>query len=130
MRPNLTRRPKTVLLFFWVFMFSYNRHYFLDDIFGDNGSQGMYWIPADIFMFALFAIWIFEVAILKRPVAAAGPPMGRWFLPFFAACTVSAFAAIELNWGLFELWRWVKFGLILFYLRYNIRQVDWWVIAA
>src|SRR3954471_23256380 len=43
-------RAKEVLLGGYIIALTYNRQYFsFNDIFGDYGSQGLYWIPADLF---------------------------------------------------------------------------------
>lgn len=123
----LSTQPRLLLVFFWVISLTYNRNFFsFDALLGDNGSYGLYWIPADIFLAALLATWAVEAVVLKR----SRPPLGRrlwpWFLPFAIACCLSLLVAGSPAWAAFELVRVFKFGLILWYTRFNLGRKEWW----
>src|SRR6476619_7616937 len=47
-----SQHAKRILLFFWTATLTYNRNYFIDAL-GNNGSYGLYWNPADVFLAAL-----------------------------------------------------------------------------
>ncbi|MBL29391.1 MAG: hypothetical protein CMM50_17810 [Rhodospirillaceae bacterium] len=127
----ISGQPKAVLLFSWVFAITYNRHiYSFDNILGDFGSQGLYWTPSDALLFLLYAIWFFEAAILKKPQQPQGKPVWPWVMPFLFACGISALAAVHIQWGVFEVIRLSKVGLVLLYFRYNVGKVEWWSIVA
>lgn len=121
----VSRHTKQVLLFAWVLALTYNRNFFsFDGLFGDSASQGLYWIPADLFLLALFGLWVYEATVLKRTQPAQGRPLWPWYSPFVLACTFTIFTAEHKDWTLFELVRVVKLGSILYYLRYNLGRKE------
>ncbi|MEE9294174.1 MAG: O-antigen ligase family protein [Phycisphaerae bacterium] len=127
----VTRRPKAVLLFAWLFSLTYSRMYYsLDRVLGNHGSQGFYWIPADIFFAGLLGIWAYQAVVLKQRSAPLGRASWPWLLPFFAACVLSTLASERMSWGFFELLRLVKVGLVIWYVRCNVRREEWWVCIA
>jgi O-antigen ligase len=128
----ITRRPRTVLLFFWVLTLPYNRMYFsFEGITGDQGSQGPYWIPSDIFLLALLGHFAYEQLVLRRPSPAAGPlRVLPWAAPFLAAGVLSMMAADRPAWSFFELMRLTKVGLVIYLLRCWLRREEWWACAA
>lgn len=123
----VTKQPRAVLLFCWLATLPYNRMYFsFDGIFGNNGSQGPYWVPADVFLLALLGLWLYEIVVLKRPQRPIGRSVIPWAIPFAVAGLISALGAERVNWGFFELGRMLKVAIVLIYLRYNLRPLEWW----
>ncbi len=125
----VTRRARLVFLFCWVVCLSYNRNYFVEAL-GKNGSYGLYWSPADVFLLLLFAHWAWDLVVKKRPLVPAGANMLPWFLPFGFACLLSIPGAERMDWGVYEMARILRMGLILVYVRYNVRRDEWIAIAA
>lgn len=120
-------RLRELLVFFWIISLTYNRQFFsFEGIFGDNGTQGPYWVLADIFFTALLILWLYDAAILKRRFIAEGRPVWPWFLPFVLACLLSIPGAQRPDWSLFEMIRLAKFALILVYVRKCFGQREWW----
>jgi O-antigen ligase len=125
----VTRRARLVFLFCWVVCLSYNRNYFIEAL-GKNGSYGLYWSPADVFLLLLFAHWAWDLVVKRRPLVPAGANMLPWFLPFGFACLLSIPGAARMDWGVYEMARILRMGLILVYVRYNVRRDEWIAIAA
>lgn len=127
----VTRRPRAVLLFFWVLALPYNRMYFsFEAVVGDQGSQGPYWIPSDIFLLALLGLHLYEVLILKRSMPARGSGLLFWAAPFFIAGVLSMLGAERPAWSFFELLRLLKVGLVVHLLRCWLQPVEWWTAVA
>jgi putative inorganic carbon (HCO3(-)) transporter len=118
--------PKEILLFGWVFALTYNRQYFIfEPVVGYNGTQGPYVILADICFAGLFGWWLYE-RLMRRPAEPPqAPPFWPWYVPFAAACLLSAFGASRPDWSIYELIRIAKIGLILYYVRYNFGRREW-----
>jgi O-antigen ligase len=121
--------PKRVLLFCWAATLTYNRNYFIG-VFGDQGSYGLYWSPADFFLAALLGVWAYEAIVLKRAPVAHGRRLWPWFLPFAGACVLSILTAEHPEWTAFELTRVLRIALIFAYVRHNVRREEWWVCIA
>lgn len=127
----VTRHPKAVLLFFWVLTLPYNRMYYsFDAIFGNNHSQGPYWIPSDVFLAGLLGLWLYELIILKRSPRPSGRSLVVWGIPFAIAGLASALFAERPAWAFFELARMLKVSVVLVYLRYNMGPIEWWTCAG
>lgn len=127
----VTRSPRSVFLFIFVLLLPYNRMYYkLDPVFGDHGTQGMYIIPADVAFGALLAIWAFEIVVLKRPLRGHGSRLWPWWIPFIITCFLSGLNASRMSWSMFEVYRMLKFMLVLVYLRYNLDREGFWAIVA
>lgn len=127
----ITKRPKEVLLFSFIFALTYNRQYFvLQGALGNPGTQGPYVIPADAFFFSLLGLWLYELIVLKRRSLPQGTAMWPWYLPFAFACTLSVLVASRVDWSLFELVRVAKVGLILWYTRRNLGPRTWWICVG
>ena len=127
----LYKRPKDILLFGFLFSLTYNRQYFVfQGLAGNNGMQGPYVIAADIFLLGLFVFWYYEAAILRIPSRPLGGRLWPWYLPFVAACLLSLWVAVRMDWTLFEMIRVVKVGLILWWARYNLKPREWWICVA
>ncbi len=124
------RQPKRVLLFFWVFSLTYNRSYFPFDNIWDNGSQGFYWIPADVFFLALLAWQAYEAIIAKRRTPTTRTRAWPWILPFATVCLLSVFVAARPDWALAEIARMAKFALVLWYLGREMGREEWWTCVA
>jgi len=126
------RVVKPVLLFLWVFAYTYNRAYFSFERFlGDFGPNGPYWVPADLFFVGLLAVWAWERLISKAPSQPVrGRPVWPWLAPYLAICLISLFGSERPMWGLFEFLRLLKLGLIFYYVRRNIGRNEWWIIVG
>jgi putative inorganic carbon (HCO3(-)) transporter len=120
--------PRALFLFGWTCALTYNRQYFsFDSLFGgDSGSAGLYWIASDGLLVLLIGYWLYELAILKRPLKPLGRRVWPFYLPFCAACVASAFMASRPDWTLFDLVRVAKVAIVLVYARYNIGRTEWW----
>lgn len=123
----LSRQPKAVLLFAGVVSFSHYRRYELPPI---AGVEGLYWLPADLCLLALWGLWAYEVIVLKRPLAPHGPALWRWGGLWAFVLIVSAAQADETWRSAGELLRLWKVLLILLFCRYNLGRREWWACAA
>jgi O-antigen ligase len=121
-----TGRPKEMLLFGWVVSLTYNRQYYLfEGLVGYQGLEGPYVMVADLCMAGLFGLWLWE-RIQRRPAETMrSAPLWPWYLPFAAACFLSIFDAARPDWAAFEMFRIVKIGLVLFYVRRNFGRREW-----
>lgn len=127
----VTKQPKKVLLFAWVQSLAYNHSYFsFDAVFGNNGVQGPYWIPADIFLLCLLGLWAYDAVRSKQVWRARGGSLWPWYLPFLAICLLSTLGAYRMNWAAFEMLRPLKIAVIFLYIRHNFEREDWWVCIA
>jgi len=127
----VTRQPKRVFLFAWILALTYNRQYFsFDAVLGDNGPQGLYWIPADPFFAVLLLLWACRLTTSRRFPPITGRALWPWITPFLAACALSTVFADRIQWGGFEFVRIIKFALIIAYVRYNFGRAEWWTCVA
>ena len=84
----ITKQTRTVLLMAWILSLTYFRVSF--PIRSMAGFQGFYVTIADAVFLLLLGYWLYESTIARRPMVAHGPPLLWFFLPFLAACFVSA----------------------------------------
>jgi O-antigen ligase len=127
----VTRRPKELLLFGWVFSLTYNRQYFVfEPLVGYNGTAGPYVILADACLIGLLGWWLFEHLFRRTKEGPTPAPAWPWYLPFAAVCFLSVFAAVRVDWSLYEFVRILKMGLVLFYVRHNVRGREWRIVLA
>ena len=127
----VTGRPKEILLFGWVLALTYNRQYYVfESLVGYNGTQGPYVLLSDVCLAGLFGWWLFE-RIFRRPDdRPRGAPLWPWLFPFAAICLLSTFEADRPDWGLYEMIRIGKIGLILYYVRRNFGRREWSITLA
>ncbi|MCC7427032.1 MAG: O-antigen ligase family protein [Alphaproteobacteria bacterium] len=119
------------LLFLWVFAITYNRHiYSFDEILGDHGSQGLYWLPSDPILFLLVIARFFERGMFRNPHELIAPPVWPLYGPLLGICALSSIYAIRPEWGAFEMIRLLKTGLTLMLLRKLLRPTEWWTIVS
>jgi len=122
-----TRRVKEACLIGLVLSLTYNRAYFsFDGVLGDYGSNGLYWIVADIFLMLMLTQWGYEGAIKKHHPQPLGRPVWPILLPFVGACMLSLLSAKSVPPGIFELWRLAKAAFLFTWVRHNIRDEEWW----
>ncbi len=122
-------RLRELLVAGWVIALTYNRQYFsFEAITGNNGTQGPYWIAADIFFIALLLLWAADAVRGSQLAAARSRRLWPWFAPLAVACVLSITASQRPEWSAYELIRFVKFGLVLAYIRHNFGRREW--IAA
>ena len=127
----LSGRPKEVLLFAWVFALTYNRQFFsFEPLLGNNGSAGLYWILADVFLLALLGIWLVERYALRVVREPHGNGILLWYMPFALVCMLSIASAERMDWGMYELARTLKVAIILLYISYNFGRREWWLCVA
>jgi len=126
-----TRRPALVLLPLWILALPYNRMYYVfDGLVGNQGPQGPYVIPADGVFVALLGLWVFESAVLKRRCPSHGIRLHLWLVPLAVAAIISGLQAERMSWAMFELFRLLKFALVLWYIRANFTRAHWWTAIA
>jgi putative inorganic carbon (hco3(-)) transporter len=131
-------RPKEVLIAAYVLALTYNRQYFsFDGMLGDDGSRGLYWVPADLPLLLLGAVQLGERAlgIAPRASAAQALPMPAaviaWpAIVFLVACVGSMLMAERADWAFYELLRVVKFTLIVVWLQRTMTTSMWWTAVA
>ncbi|UCE59443.1 MAG: O-antigen ligase family protein [Phycisphaerales bacterium] len=128
---GVTRQPRRVFLFTWIVALTYNRQYLsFEAVLGDHGSQGLYWIPADLIFAVLLVLWVGEVVVTKRIRRVNVSSLPWWLLPFVVACALSTLAADRVSWSAFEYVRILKFAFIVLYVRYTFGRVEWWICVA
>jgi hypothetical protein len=122
---------KDVLLFCWVGSQTYNRQFFSFDALLGQGPMGFYWVLADLPFIALLAIWLYEAVQGNRVgrVSRPAPALWPWFLPYAGIALLSIVVAERPDWTIIELMRYVRFGLILWYVSHNVGVRQWWVIV-
>lgn len=119
------------VLFVWVFAVSYNRQiYSFDEVFGDHGAQGLYWVPADAALVLLVGVWIFDRMFRRAAPAPAGPAAWPIFVPLLLACAAATVSAARPEWAAFELFRIAKVGFVMYVLRRVVGPVEWWSLIA
>lgn len=131
-------RPKEVLLVAYVLALTYTRQYFsFDGLLGDEGSRGLYWVPADLPLLLLGAVQLGERALGVAPRGAADTarPMPvlliAWpALAFLVVCVGSMLLAERADWAFYEVLRVAKFTLILVWLQRTMTPAMWWSAAA
>jgi O-antigen ligase len=127
----ISGRPKAVLLGAWVISLTYNRMYFIfEPIVGYHAGQGPYVIVSDVFLAALLGGWSIELVVHKRLPKPRGGPMWVWLLPFLVVSLMGVLHSRRPEWGFFEMWRYLKFALVLLYFRYEVGQREWWTCIA
>lgn len=131
-------RPKEVLIAAYVLALTYNRQYFsFDGLLGDEGSRGLYWVPADLPLLLLGMVQLGERAlgVAPRRQEDFAPPMPAaviaWpALAFLAACVGSMLLAERADWAFYELVRVVKFTLIVVWLQRTMTPSMWWTAIS
>jgi O-antigen ligase len=126
----MSRRPKSVLLFAWIVALTYGKAFFIIQDQSPSGFQGIYWILGDPFLVVLIAMWIFAPRTSGPGPALTGQRLWPWVLPFLAAAFISTLGAARPDWALFELVRILKLVLLVFYLRSNLGEEEWWACVA
>jgi len=125
-----TKQLIPVLLLGWVMAVTYNRQYYsFDGIYGNFGSDGLYWVPADLMFVAMAGCWIYRRASEEKPFVSFTPAT-FWFAPFVIAAGLSALAGSELHVGFAELLRWIKIALMTVVLVQLLRGQNWWLCIA
>ena len=120
-------QPKAVLLGSWVFALTYNRQYFIfEPLVGKQGGQGPYLIVSDAFLIALLGLWAWDLILNKQMPKPKGGAIWPWLLPLLVASTISVLQSAVPAWGAFEMIRYVKIAIILFYFRYQVGPREWW----
>ncbi|MEJ0017325.1 MAG: O-antigen ligase family protein [Acetobacteraceae bacterium] len=126
--------PKEVFLAGYILSLTYNRQYFAFDAWlGASGSNGLYWIPADPFLFLLLGVSVWERLIGHRTThvhRVGAPPGAGPVLPFLAVCCVSALLSQRPDWGFNDVYRVVKFAILLLWLHYNLNPRLWLVAVC
>lgn len=126
-----TKRIRECLLFAWVVSLTLNRQYFVFiPLVGDQGSQGPYVIASDMFLASLLAYWFYEFAFLKIRKTPRGANLLVWYIPFAIVCFLSMLGAERMDWALWETLRMVKVAVVLWYIRYNFGESEWWTCVA
>lgn len=118
---------KAVLLGAWVLSLTYNRVYYVfEPVVGYQGGQGPYIIVSDVFLLALLGYSALGLVVRKEIPRPRGRPVWTWLLPFLLIASVGILHSRHPEWGLFEIWRYLKFGLVLLYCRYEVGKREWW----
>jgi O-antigen ligase len=123
-------RAKEVLLAGYIVAITYNRQYFsFDAILGSNGSEGLYWVPADAALVLLWGVWLLERATRTAVPLPPFEPAARIAMPvlaFFIPCVLSALFAERPDLSFNELTRVVRFVLVLVWLQQNMTPSLWY----
>lgn len=130
----LSGHPKEVFLVGYILSLTYNRQYFsFDGLLGSYGSNSLYWVPADPFLLLLLGVSAWE-ALTGRSTAwrhPPGAPLGAGpVLPFLAVCCVSSLLALRPDWAFNDLFRVVKFTVLLIWLHHNLTPRLWLVAVV
>ena len=121
-----TRKFVPLLLLGWLMAMTYNRQYYsFDGIYGDYGSAGLYWVPADAMFVLLAATWTLKRIHEEKPIFAVTPAT-MCFVPFIIGGAISALFGNEVMASLAELIRWCKVALITVILVELLRGANWW----
>lgn len=135
----MSGRPKEVLLGGYIIALTYNRQYLsFEGLLGDHGAQGLYWIPADLFLLGLLGVWLLEKALRAEPPIDAmaqlrRPPMMRSAWPVFVwlvAFILAALLAERADWAFNELARVLRFVLLVVWLHANMTRSLWYAAVA
>jgi O-antigen ligase len=127
----ITGRLKELLLICWVGSLTYNRQYFSFEFFtGNLGTQGPYWILSDIFLAGMLLEWAYQAVVLKRSAPARGRAFWPWYMPLAAMGLVSLLVATRPDWTLYEMIRTLKFCVILWYVRRQFGEREWWTAVV
>jgi len=126
----MSGRAKEVLLGLYIIALTYNRQYFsFDNILGNNGSEGLYWIPGDPFLILLILTGMLESATGSAPPREPPTPVFIIAFPAFAflvPCIVSALLAERPDLSFNELTRVVRFVVVLIWLQRNMTMSLWY----
>lgn len=128
-----TGRPKEVLLAAYVIALTYNRQYYgaLGALFGFEPGKGLYWIPADLPLVALFAAGAMErILHRERPRPAAEGMATAPVLPFLFAALLSTLAAERMDLAAADTLRIVKFALLLGWLHLHMDRSLWLTLVG
>lgn len=121
-----TRKFIPLLLLGWLMAITYNRQYYsFDGIYGDYGSAGLYWVPADALFVILAATWTLKRIHDEKPIFAVTPAT-LCFVPFLMAGAASALFGNEVMASVAELIRWCKVAIITVILAELLRGSNWW----
>ncbi|MCC6718788.1 MAG: O-antigen ligase family protein [Acetobacteraceae bacterium] len=139
----MSGRPKEVLLGGYIIALTYNRQYFsFEWLTGDQHSQGLYWIPADLFLVALIAVSLLEhirPGVVPRAassdvLASSGSPSivaaAMPALLFMAVFILSALLAERPDWSFNELTRVLRFVVVLVWLHLNMTRALWFTAVG
>lgn len=124
----LSRRPIEVLLVAWILLLGYNRQYFsFGALVGDHGSQGPFWIPADLPLVLLAGLVLLGRTL--RTTARQAVSVGEVWpaLPLLATTTLSGLFAERPDWAAFEWLRVVKFTGVLWLMLSLLDRPRWWI---
>jgi O-antigen ligase len=124
-----TRELKSILLFAFIAALSYYRTYFLR-VFGDFGGYGTYWLYAYLALVGMLFWWAYESSFLKRHASPKGPALWPFWAPFVVVSTVASFASGEFGLAMTDIVRVLIFGLILWYIRFQVGPKEWWWCVA
>jgi hypothetical protein len=124
-----TRRPKQVFFAGFVFALTYNRQYFVH-AFAPEGAQGLYWVPADLFLAALLATVALERVVQGPRGAVRARSFLPWLAPFAIAALLSTLGAIRVDWGVYELVRIARLGLVLLLVHRAVERDEWWTVVV
>ncbi|MGE0417400.1 MAG: O-antigen ligase family protein [Acetobacteraceae bacterium] len=123
-------RAKEVLLAAYILAITYNRQYFsFDAILGNNGSEGLYWVPADLMLIMLWGVWLLEGATRTGAPPISSEPASRIIMPvmvFFIGCVLSSLFAERPDLSFNELTRVIRFVLVLIWLQKNMTRSLWY----
>lgn len=118
-------RPREVLLAAYIAALSYNRQYYsFDAIFGDSGTQGLYWIVADPILVMLLLSPLVSRDDTPRDHAPLGAVLTP-IMPFLFVCCVSTLLAERPDWAANDTYRVIKFAILLAWLHWNMSRSLW-----
>lgn len=131
----ISGRPKEILIAAYVFALTYNRQFYsFTGLLGDQGPQGLYWVPADLVLVVLATVQVME-RVMGR---ASEPPVPRvptalvlWpAFVFLVPCILSALFADKPELAFNELVRVAKFVIVLAWLQRTMTMSMWYAAVA
>jgi O-antigen ligase len=109
-----------------ILLMPVNVNYFLFQRYAPHigGAPGLYLVACDLPLLVLYGLWFVEVALPE----ATREKRSAWYfwlyVPFLFLAGMSILHAVNSAWASYELLRWVRVALILFYASQKVKLAD------